>query len=514
MPLVDHLQDSQLFDHPVTKFQVVETHISWVLLTGDYVYKIKKPVDFGFLDFSTLEKRHRYCEEEVRLNSRLAPDLYLGVVAITGSEDNPEISGQGPAIEYAVKMRQFPQSIQLDRLLETQGLENTVMDKLANKVAEFHMTIRPVASDSTYGDYDHIRHPVLENFAQVRSVINESKITPLLGKLEEWTHKQLQMLEETFQQRKQDGFVRECHGDMHLRNIALWNDEIIIFDCIEFNENFYWIDIISEIAFLVMDLEDRHQDALARRFLNTYLEITGDYEGIKLLRFYKVYRAMVRAKVSALRLGQEQKDSAEYRETFEEFKQYINLAISYIHPTDPCLLINHGLSGSGKSYATLLLLERYPAILVRSDVERKRLFKVDRDQKINEGIEQSIYSSEASRKTYARLMEIARCLLTCGYSVVIDAANLKPEQRQPFIELASLMKIPFYILVYNAPIEILKQRVTQRSDQGNDASDANLEVLEHQLENYQPLSREEELFAIKVNTAEKIDVDKITAQII
>lgn len=508
MSLITSLQNRALYDHAVEKFEVIETHISWVLLTGEFVYKIKKPVNFGFLDFSTLEKRRFFCEEEIRLNRRLAPQLYLGVVAIYGSEQQPQMNGDGPVIEYAVKMRQFPQTVQLDRLLATQGLDSGIMDKLASRVANFHLSIDSVAKNSEFGDLQHIQQPVLENFSHIRSSISDQNIVPLLNKLEDWSKKKLQALANIIQERKDQGFVRECHGDMHLRNIALWDDDIIIFDCIEFNKNFYWIDVISEIAFLVMDLEDRKCDALARRFLNSYLEITGDYEGLRVLRFYKVYRALVRAKVDALRAGQEQAGSDEYTQTFNDFLQYLHLAEIYICPAEPCLLINHGLSGSGKSVGTRALVDSFPAIQIRSDVERKRLFPVSKSSK-STGFEQSIYSKEATAKTYGRLLQITKCLLTAGYSVVIDAANLKVEQRNPFIELASLMRVPYYILNYTAPEEVLRQRVMRRSQRGDDASDATLDILQHQIENYEPLTEDERLFTIDIDTSKEMDIDGI-----
>ncbi|WP_455374586.1 bifunctional aminoglycoside phosphotransferase/ATP-binding protein [Kaarinaea lacus] len=509
MHLINNMRDRALYDHPVDAFEVIETHISWVLLTGQYVYKIKKPVNFGFLDFSTLEKRHLYCEEEVRLNRRLAPQLYIGVVAIHGTQEHPNINGQGPVLEYAVKMKQFPQSTQLDRLLAEKGLDNAVIDKLAGKVARFHLAIDSVEKDSSFGDLEHIQQPVLDNFSHIRSCIDDKNVIPLLNKLEEWTKKKLKLLTEIIQKRKDQGFVRECHGDMHLRNIALWNDEIIIFDCIEFNKNFYWIDVVSEIAFLVMDLEDRKHHALARRFLNSYLEITGDYEGLRLLRFYKVYRAMVRAKVDALRVGQEQAGTDEYTQTFNDMLQYLHLAEIYICPSEPCLLINHGLSGSGKSVGTRKLLDSFPAIQVRSDVERKRLFNVAANVKLEPGFEQSIYTKEATQKTYARLLEIAQCLLSAGYSVVIDAANLKAGQRQPFIEMASLMRIPYFILNYTAPDETLIERVRQRAESGDDVSDATLEILQHQFDNHEPLTPDERLFTIDIDTSKDMDVEGI-----
>lgn len=516
MSLINKLQNPAIYDHPIDQFEVIETHISWVLLTGDYVYKIKKPVNFGFLDFSTLEKRHFFCEEELRLNRRLAPQLYLDVVTIHGSEAHPQLNGPpdvkdyGAVIEYAVKMRQFPQSVQLDRLLAKDKLNNAIIDNLASKVAQFHLSVRSVDKESHYGDVEHIQQPMLENFTHIRASVDDQMIMPLLDKLEAWSQQQLQKHTHTIQLRKAQGYVRECHGDMHLRNIALWQNEIVIFDCIEFNENFYWIDVMSEIAFLVMDLEDRQQDALAQRFLNAYLEITGDYEGLPLFLFYKVYRAMVRAKVAALRINQEQAGTEEYEQTFEEFHEYLKLAERYIKPTTPILLINFGLSGSGKSVGTQLLTEKFPAIQVRSDVERKRLFQVLENSKATE---QKLYSAEATQKTYSRLVAIAQCLLSAGYSVIIDAANLKLQQRQLFIELAKSMRIRFFILAYQAEQAILEQRVEQRVQRGDDASDATVEILQHQLESFEILSEREKSFTIDIDTSQDVDIDAIIKQI-
>lgn len=511
MSLIKGLQNPALYDHPVDKFEVIETHISWVLLTGDYVYKIKKPVNFGFLDFSTLEKRHFYCEEELRLNRRLAPQLYLDVVTIYGSEAHPRLNSvieNNDVIEYAVKMRQFPQSVQLDRLLEKGELDNSVMDKLANKVAQFHLSIPPADKTSNYGDVEHIQQPVLENFTQIRRCIDDQMMTSLLDKLEHWTQQQLQKHSVTIKLRKTHGYVRECHGDMHLRNIALWHDEIVIFDCIEFNENFYRIDVMSEIAFLVMDLEARQQDLLAQRFLNSYLEITGDYEGLPLFLFYKVYRAMVRAKVAALRLGQEQAGGVESGQTFNELQQYIKLASRYTKTTAPVLLINFGLSGSGKSVGARLLAEQLPAIRIRSDVERKRLFQFTETNK-----QENRYTPEATQKTYSRLLEIAQCLLSSGYSVIIDAANLKLQQRKLFIDLARSMDIRYFILAYQAEKTLLKQRVEARAQRGDDVSDATVEILEYQLKNHEPLSKEEQSFTIEIDSGKAVDIDAIIQQI-
>lgn len=513
MSLVENLQDSTLFDHPVTGFEVIETHISWVLLTGQYVYKIKKPVNFGFLDFSTLEKRHFYCEEELRLNRRLAPGLYLDVVTIHGSEEHPEVNGQGAVIEYAVRMQQFPQSAQLDRIQEKHGLDKFIIDDLAGKIANFHLSLDSLEQGSRYGDLSHVRQAVLDNYEHIRTSFQDQFSAPLLDKLEDWSKQQLEELAEVIQQRKVQGFVRECHGDMHLRNIALWHDGIIIFDCIEFNKNFYHIDVMSDISFLVMDLEARGQEPLAQRFLNSYLEVTGDYEGLKLLCFYKVYRALVRAKVDALRIGQEEIGTREYDQTVEDFLQYVKLAERYIHPSTPCLLINHGLSGSGKSFGARLLLEKYPAIQIRSDVERKRLFQVAKESNSTAAVKEGIYSSEASHRTYGRLVDLADCLLNAGYSVVVDAANLKSQQRQRFIELARSINIPYFILNFKASGETLRKRVEDRAQHGSDISDATLEVLESQIAGYEPLLHDEQQFTIEIATEKDIDIERIVDHI-
>ncbi len=514
MTLIESLKNQSLYKHSIKEFEVIETHISWVILTGQYAYKIKKSVDFGFLDFSSLEKRHFFCSEEIRLNRRLAPQLYLEVVTICGSATHPNLEGRGPVIEYAVKMRQFPQSAQLDRLLSTNGLDPCLIDELADKVANFHLSVKSASTDNVLGDLEHIRQPILENFQHIRDCIHDTSVKSILNKLKHWSQQQLDELADVIRQRKTEGFIRECHGDMHLRNIAWWNDEIIIFDCIEFNKDFFWIDVISDIAFLMMDLEDRQKNALAVRFLNGYLEITGDYAGVNLLRFYKVYRALVRAKVNALRAGQENIGTQAHDETFQDFVQYLQLAKSYIHPASPCLLINHGLSGSGKSYVSRMILEKFPAIQIRSDIERKRLFQVPQLKNVTDAIEEGIYSSEATHRTYIELVKIAKDLLTAGYPVIIDAANLKQNQRQLFINLANSLQIPFLILDYRASVDTLRQRIKKRAQQKNDVSDATLAVLEHQLKKNEPLSGAEQPFVIQIVTDQTIEINRIIGKIL
>lgn len=300
---------------------------------------------------------------------------------------------------------------------------------------------------------------------------------------------------------------------MHLRNIALVNNDIVIFDCIEFNTNFYLIDVMSEVAFLVMDLEDRNQHQYANRFLNLYLEFTGDYEGLQVLNFYKVYRAIVRAKVDALRCAQENANTIEYMNTFQDFMQYLKLAKTYTESQRPTLFINHGLSGSGKSVGTRKFVELLPAIALRSDIERKRLFAHNTQQHNLSDINSGIYSQQATDATYQRLVNLARIILDSGNSVIIDAANLKQQQRKLFYELASELAVPFVILDYQATPDTLRQRVNKRLISEQDASDATVDILDHQLTHNDPLSDDELRQTLHIDTEAELDFTELTRRL-
>jgi aminoglycoside phosphotransferase family enzyme/predicted kinase len=499
-----------VYEHPVTEIQLIETHISWVVLTGSYVYKIKKPVNLGFLDFSTLEKRRFCCNEEIRLNSRLAAEIYLDVVAITGTPGQPVLQGDGQVIEYAVKMVQFPQQAQLDNMLTEGRLGNTHIDAIAEMVAKFHQAIDSAPADSEFGSPAYVHHPVAENFSQIREHLHTNKYDDQLADLEAWSNSVFKSLTPVFERRKRDGFIRECHGDMHLRNLVWFDNKPLAFDCLEFNPALRWIDTLSEVAFLVMDLQDRKQPALAQRFLNCYLQHCGDYRGMQVFSFYLVYRALVRAKVAAIRAGQQGIDEAEKTAAENEFQAYLHLAQSYTRSPVPKLVITCGMSASGKSTLTEPLLEAMDAIRVRSDVERKRLFGIDPAADSKAGIDEGIYTAEAGIKTYARLRQLAGVLLDAGFTVIIDAAFLKFEQRQPFMQLAGEKCVPFIILEFTASADTLRERIRARA---HDVSDADLSVLEHQLASTRPLSDEELRYNITVDTESTVNAEKLAVEI-
>lgn len=509
--LVAALQQPAVYDHPAQDIALIETHISWVILAGDYVYKIKKPVNLGFLDFSTLEKRRHCCAEELRLNRRLAPALYLGVVAITGSPEQPRLDGPGPAIEYAVRMARFPQAAQFDRMLARGELTAAHLDAVARMIADFHGHAAVAGADVSYGDPDTVMQPVTENFEQVRARAgDDTAVLARLDDLERWSRETFGQLRDAIAARKAAGFVRECHGDLHLRNLAWFNDSPLAFDCIEFNPALRWIDVISEIAFLVMDLEDHDQMPLARRFLNAYLERSGDYAGVRLLPFYLVYRAMVRAKVEAIRALQPGVTGAERTAELAAFHGYLDLASGCTARGRPVLLVTRGLSASGKTTLTQPLLEQLGALRIRSDVERKRLYGLPAAADARAAAGEGIYTPEAGARTYARLAGLAGTVLAAGFPVIVDAACLKPAQLEPFRALAEAAGVPYAVLEFEAPADVLRARIAARE---KGASDADLAILEHQLAGWQPLTGAAAEHCIRIDTTQPFDAAAVLARL-
>ncbi|HEY8096051.1 MAG TPA: AAA family ATPase [Methylobacter sp.] len=483
-----------LFD--INACNIIETHISWVLLTGLYAFKIKKPVNFGFLDFSTLEKRRFCCNEELRLNKRLADELYLDVVPITGTPDHPQIGGTGTAIEYAVKMIRFPVGQLLSDCARRGQLSENQIDQLADIVAGFHETIEQTDENSPYGDSANIQHWFVENFDHIRPLLVDDGQKQQLQKIQQWGDSEWRKQAGLMRLRRQQGYVRECHGDLHLGNMTLINGKVTLFDCIEFNPMLRWIDVTSEVAFLFIDLLHFGYEHYAYRFLNRYLQHTGDYQGLTLLRYYLVYRALVRAKVALLRMAQ-QHDDAAAKQARSEYAAFADLAERFTMRRPTALIITHGYSGSGKSTMAAQLAEKIGAFQIRSDIERKRLFGYQALVQTGSGLDDGLYTQEANLKTYQHLKELAKAVLEAGFPVIIDAAFLKAEQRAPFRRLAADCGVPFHVIAFQASDEELCRRIKQRQ---NDASEATVAVLHQQLQSTQPLSEQEQSAVITIDT--------------
>lgn len=485
-PPIAGLLLANAYPHPAGTPRLIETHISWVILAGDYAYKIKKPLNLGFLDFSNLDQRRFYCQEEIRLNRRLAPDIYLGVSAITGSPAKPHLDGPGQAFEWAVKMRAFPADATLDR---EAAIDNSQIDAIAECIARFHADIAESPAESDYGSMESISQPVIANFDWMRKLLpsqSDPALAARLDSLQDWNRREGERLRPIFAERKRDGCVRECHGDLHLGNIAWVDDRPLPFDALEFNPALRHIDVINEIAFLVMDLLHRGRPDLAWRLLNGYLEQTGDYlSGPSVLPYYLVYRAMVRAKVAAL-LASEQDGPGDFSNSLG----YLRLAEQLAQPRRPALLLMQGVSGSGKTWWSQHLLEQLGGIRLRSDVTRKRLFGL-RPLQDSSTIPGGIYSCEASARTLAALLEDAGAALAAGFLVIVDATFLHRSWRAPFQALADSLHLDWHIVALTAPPEQLRARILQRQQNGADASEAGLEVLASQLEHKEAFAAEE-----------------------
>lgn len=477
--LLEALQNPALYDHPVLYFKLIETHISWILLTGYFAYKIKKPVNFEFLDFSTLAKRRTYCHREVRANQALSPDIYLAAVPLTGSPDSPSFAGEGDTFEYAILMREFQQDRLLTQLLQQQELSTKIIDDIAILLANFHKKASSQVPADFYGSAEQIHQPVRQNFSQITPLLTCQTDLDRLHTLNLWAEKSWQALHDVFSQRKQQGFIRECHGDIHLGNITMMGDKPVIFDAIEFNDELRWTDTMADLAFLIMDLCDKNCEAYANQLLSYYLEYTGDYAGLAVLPYYLCYRALVRAKVQLFHLPHAQTPN-EREQHLQNFQRYLCLATGFTQENLPILFITTGLAGSGKSTVAQTLVRDRGVIRLRSDVIRKRLHDLDRLANSSSPLNGQIYTANATKQTYDRLAALAEQIIKAGFSVIVDATFLKREQRHQFFQLANRLKTREIILACAAPLKTLEARIELRQAVHRDPSEANIEVLHMQ----------------------------------
>jgi aminoglycoside phosphotransferase family enzyme/predicted kinase len=494
--LVEALRSSACYPHPAGHVEVIETHISWVLLAGEHAYKIKKPVSLGFVDFSTLEARRHYCEEELRLNLRTAPEIYLDVVPIGGTTRAPAIGAGGTALEYAVHMRRFPQEALLDHLARAGKLCAGHVDALARGLARFHEAQGHALPDSAFGTPERVLDQALDNFHDIEALESDAALLASLDRLRDWTLASHRALAPLIAERRSDGFVRECHGDLHLANVVLVDGKPVPFDCIEFEPRLRWIDVMSEVAFAVMDLERHGLAALAARFLNAYLEETGDYPGLRVLRFYAVYRAMVRAKIACIRAHQLDADDTQRSRAATELAAHLALAHRLARAVHPAMILMHGPSGSGKTHVSQMLLESLGAIRVRSDVERKRRHGLPPQARTASPPGAGLYSERENALAYGRLAELASWVIASGFPAIVDATFLRRTERDAFRALASAAGASFTIVSCAAPEALLRERVARREASAADASEAGLAVLELQLARREPLARDEASHAV------------------
>ena len=497
--LIDALREAlrQQTGQPVA---LVETHISWVLLTQTHAFKLKKPVRLPFVDFGSVEARKHFCDEELRLNQRYAPTLYIDVAPVCGKREAPQIGGDGPAIDHVVRMRRFPASSLMVDLLATERLQPAQLDDFAKRLAFLHGSAPRATPASDFGSPER----VVRAATDVPAALAQQAVDSRLATLAAWLREQQQALSMAWTDRQQGGAVRECHGDLHMANVVLVDGALAPFDCIEFDPALRWIDVMSDVAFLTMDLKAHGRADLAFRFLDAWLQHSGDYAGVRVWRFYEVYRALVRALASGLGpKGAPDMVRPDYLACATQWaKQPVGGAR---------LLITHGFSGSGKSSVASQLLCAAGAVRLRSDVERKRLYGLGPLAR-SAGLGLDLYGAEATRRTFDRLHACARDALLAGYPVIVDAAFLRSAERRCFEALAAELRVPFAILDCSADVATLRRRVAARDAAGTDASEAGPAVLERQLQSHDPLAADERRLTIEVSTQDPVDIARIEAR--
>jgi aminoglycoside phosphotransferase family enzyme/predicted kinase len=497
--LIQQMLQPGFYPHEVTEsIQLIQTHISYVLLTGEYAYKLKKPVNFGFLDFSTLEKRQHFCQEELRLNRRGAAELYLEVLPISQVGEEYQLAGAGKAVEYVLKMRQFPQETLLSSMFDAGTLESAHLEELGRVVAVYHEKADINDYIRSFGEVTQVRTAIDENYQQTAKYIGGPQTQVQFEETKAYSDRFFTEQQELFTQRIQGNFIRECHGDLHLRNIALWQEKMLVFDCIEFNEPFRFVDVMYDVAFTVMDLEARHRQDLGNAFLNTYVEQTGDWEGLQVLPLYLSRQAYVRAKVTSFLLDDPGIPVEVKQEASKTAADYYKQAWEYTKPRQGQLIIMSGLSGSGKSTTARYLSRQLGAIQIRSDAVRKHLTGIPLTERGGD----EIYTPEMTQKTYRRLLDLGIILAKQGFSVILDAKYDQQQLRQEVIQQSQVNNITLKIIQCEAPLEVLQQRLKSRI---GDIADATADLLTSQVEKAESLTTEEKTYLAVVDTTQPLE---------
>jgi aminoglycoside phosphotransferase family enzyme/predicted kinase len=484
--LIEALSRPPAYPHSVDQVQVCQTHISLVFLAGPFVYKLKKPVQLGFLDFSTLDKRRFYCDEEVRLNRRLAPRVYLDVVPVVRTPQGIAVEARGELLEWAVKMQRLPEEATLESLLDRHQVAENEIAELARRIARFHEQAETSAHIASFGHFETVATNARENFTQTQSHVGTTVHPAVFDRIRSWTEDTLARLKPLLEQRVSAGQIRDTHGDLRLDHVYFFPDQplpddVVILDCIEFNERFRFADPIADMAFLVMDLRYHGRRDLARTFTEAYLTATNSQAGKELVPFYTVYRAMVRAKVEGMKAAESEVPPQDRNRAVEQAKAHWLLALEILEEPArrPCLLLIGGLPGAGKSTLARSLAELAGFTVLRTDVIRKELAA----QQGKTG--DALYSPEMTEQTYAECLRRSEDLLFHGQRVIIDASFREEANRRRFLDAARRLGVPAAFLVCLVSPDVARHRLLLRT---NDASDADWQIHELVRHNWEPAS--------------------------
>jgi len=500
--IVKALMNPEVYDEKVIKVKLIQTHISWIFLTGKYVYKIKKPVNFGFLDFTTLEKRKFFCDRELELNKRLCGDMYVEVVPITESNGKIRMKGKGKVIEYAVKMRELPQDAMMSRLLK-RNINKKIIERIARIVANFHENAETNEKINCYGSLNTIKKNWKENFDQTKGFIRRTITKKQFDYIQKKINAFIEKNEKLFNTRVKKGKIRDCHGDLHSENIFI-TDGIYIFDCIEFNERFRYSDTTADVAFLAMDLDFHGRTDLSNYFIEKYVEYSNDRNMLKLMMFYKCYRAYVKGKVMSFRLDDPNIQKKEKNHSKQDAKKYFDLAYKYAERIliKPILIVMTGLIGSGKSFLAENLSMEILATVIKSDVVRKELAGIEPTTPIKVGYGKSIYSDEFTERVYTEMINRAEKSLRDGMTCILDATFFRKKYRDRARKLAQKLDSNFMIIECVCPENIIYKRLIERA-KNVVISDGRWEIYKKQKLDFEPIQSSEH--ALKINTTKDVD---------
>jgi uncharacterized protein len=491
------------FEKP-EKVELIQTQMSFIFLAGDFAYKLKKPVNFGYLDYTTLEKRHFLCERELKLNRRLCPETYISVLAITQKNNTIGFEKNGDIIDYVVKMRVLPRNQMLNVLLEKDMVSTEMMSGLAQKLSSFHQQAETSNVISTFGDITSITYNTEENFNQTEKSIGRTISERKYEHIRKFTRRFLSENSPLFTNRVKAGKIRDCHGDLHAAHICFVND-ICIYDCIEFNDRFRYGDVASEIAFLAMDIDHYGRADISSDFVDYYVNYSGDTDLARLLPFYKCYRAYVRGKVESFKLDDHLIIPEDKEIACRAAHGYFNLASFYTR-SRPTLIITVGVTGTGKTTLAKELAKHTGASVISSDVIRKQLAGIPINRHVYDSFDEGIYSTEFTRKTYDTMLSQGGHLLETGKSVILDATFISHSEREKARNLAEENGADFYVLEYRTNEEVIKKRLAQRQKETS-ISDGRLEILSPQIKQFEPVKEISEKAHIIIDISNSLEIN-------
>lgn len=496
--------------HPVPgPVTCIETHVSWVFLTGPFAYKVKKPLRLSFIDYSTAERRFEFCREELRLNRRHAPGLYVDVVPITGTPAAPRVGAtDAPPFEHALRMVQFDPRLELTQLLQSGDVEAHELQEFGQRIAQMHATAAIAASEETFGTPDKAHRNTLDNFEEIARVLPGRDEAQCVARLRGEAHRLFEAGRPLMAQRRQDGRIRECHGDLHCGNVVRWQGSLVAFDGLEFDPGLRYIDVANDLAFLTMDLAVHGRTDLRREALQAWLETSGDFDAVALLPYFELYRALVRAKVAALRGQQARNATSGATGAATLAHQYLDWAVSQTRRPHPRLVVMAGLSGSGKTWLARRIAALCESLVVRSDIERKRLAGLQPLDTSASAPDAGIYSRDFNARTYGRLRDCVADCLRGRENVVVDAASLRRDERDRFVAAARELEAEAVIVHCVAPLEVLKRRVAGRVATGEDASEATVALLDRQPSYWEPFSDSERGHVVTVDTTSAESIER------